>query len=63
MKYPMRCPDCKIEIDIESPIDQGPPANRLCVPCAIIDGKMVYLRRVFSAAPVIFRGSGWAGKS
>jgi hypothetical protein len=36
-----------------------------CLPCAMNNTppKYVWLRRVFSAAPAIFRGGGWASKS
>lgn len=65
VKYPMKCPDCGYETDSKSvPIEQGPPAM-YCLLCALItnDPRLVRMRRVFTAAPAIFRGGGWASKS
>lgn len=64
MKYPMKCPDCGYETESKNvPIAQGPPPM-LCLMCATIpvDPRLVAMRRVFMAAPAIFRGGGW-GKS
>lgn len=64
MKYPMRCPDCGYEAESKNvPIAQGPPPM-FCLLCALTnDPRLVRMRRVWSAVPVVFRGGGWASKS
>ena len=64
MKYPMKCPECGYQTEGEAPIQQGPPFM-LCLACALLsnDAKFTVMRRVFTAAPAIFRGGGWASKS
>lgn len=63
MKYQFKCPDCGDSGEVEAPIQEG-PHPLACFPCSIFgSGGMVWMRRVWTAAPAIFRGGGWASKS
>jgi hypothetical protein len=65
MRYPYRCPECHVTEDVEAPIEEGPKYAPICVICSIFNPEpgFVYMKRVWSAVPAIFRGGGWAGKS
>lgn len=62
-RYDFRCPECGHETYQEAPIQEG-PGDRYCLPCSLFGtGGVVWMKRVWNAAPVIFRGGGWASKS
>lgn len=66
MKYQFKCPECHDTKEVEGPIEEGPPYVPWCTLCSLFAPKgvgMVWMKRVWDAAPVIFRGSGWASKS
>lgn len=63
MKYQFRCPECEGTTEVEAPIEEGPGNLEACFPCSMFGtGGMVWMKRVWSAAPAIFRGGGWASK-
>lgn len=62
MKYPFRCPECGFDLEVEAAIQDGPTAPA-CLACSMFSGGFVWMRRVWSAVPAIFRGGGWASKS
>jgi predicted nucleic acid-binding Zn ribbon protein len=51
--YEYECPGEEIAIVVELPMDHKTPN---CQVCGAI------MRRVYTAVPAIFKGSGWAGK-
>lgn len=66
MKYQFKCPECQMTDEVEAPIEQGPPYTPACLLCSLFapqGAPMVYMKRVWSAVPAIFRGGGWASKS
>lgn len=60
--YQHKCPECGYVAEEVAPIDSG-PSGLICLVCAAQRGKHIWMRRLWQATAVIFRGSGWASKS
>lgn len=60
--YQYRCPSCTYVAEQVLPIDVG-PQPLLCVECVAKQNKLIWMKRVWHATAVVFRGSGWASKS
>ena len=52
-KYDYECPGEEVIVELDLAFDHEPPACTLC------GAKM---RKVFTATPAIFRGTGWGSK-
>jgi putative FmdB family regulatory protein len=52
-KYDYECPGEEVIVELDLAFDHDPPACTLC------GAKM---RKVFTATPAIFRGTGWGSK-
>lgn len=55
--YEFKCPDCGHHIYLSLPMSEMEGRREFCPMCP------AEMRRVFTAAPAIFRGGGWASKS
>lgn len=64
MWYQFKCPECEGLTEIEAPMEEG-PGEQYCLPCTLfrLTGGIVWMKRVWHASAVIFRGGGWASKS
>ena len=55
-RYEYRCPNCATSIEVKRAFTDDTPAP-MCGDC------LVPMDKVIHAAPAIFKGDGWAGKS
>lgn len=61
--YVFKCPECGSTDEVEAPIQEG-PTPKACLPCSLFGtGGIVWMKRVWYAAPAVFKGGGWASKS
>jgi putative FmdB family regulatory protein len=52
-KYDYECPGEEVIVELDLPFNHEPPACTLCG---------AEMRKVFTATPAIFRGTGWGSK-